>query len=208
MMEMIRRYSPVVFYKKPLQTEMRNGWKVALEYEDEGQGPYLIDLSHITKFDIQNSDLSHMRPGGQIIPEVAGTCNIKDGCAINRLNRTQAVIWFLAGEQASLPAQTDYTDVTEAFALLAIAGHDVFSVMEKITALDLTPRGKQPPLLLQGPVLHIPCQILVPAKDIVLIAFSRGYAQSMTEAILQAGSPWNLQPAGERVFRNFLERTT
>ena len=120
MIEMIRRYSPVVFNKKPLQTEMRNGWQIVLEYEEEGQGPYLIDLSHITKFDIQNTDLSHMRPGGQIIPEVAGTCNIKDGCAINRLNRTQAVIWFLAGEQASLPAQTDYTDVTEAFALLAI----------------------------------------------------------------------------------------
>jgi hypothetical protein len=206
-METIRRYSPVVFNKKPLQTEMRNGWQVVLEYEDEGQGPYLIDLSHIAKFDVQNSDLSRIQPGGHNIPEDPGRGIIKDGWAVNRLNRTQAVIWFLAAKQASLPAQVDYTDITEAFALLAVAGNEAFRIMEKITSLDLTPRGKQLPLLLQGPVLHIACQILVPAKDIVLIAFSRGYAQSMIEAILQAGSPWNLQPAGERFFKNFLERT-
>jgi hypothetical protein len=206
-METIRRYSPVVFNKKPLQTEMRNGWQVVLEYEDDGQGPYLIDLSHIAKFDVQNSDLSRIQPGGHNIPEDPGRCIIKDGWAVNRLNRTQTVIWFLAAKQASLPAQVDYTDITEAFALLAVAGNEAFRIMEKITSLDLTPRGKQLPLLLQGPVLHIACQILVPAKDIVLIAFSRGYAQSMIEAILQAGSPWNLQPAGERFFKNFLERT-
>jgi len=180
---------------------------VVLGYEDEGEGPYLIDLSHITKFDIQNTDLSQIQPGGYNIPESPGTCIIKKGWAINRLNRAQAAIWFLAGEQAPIPAQADYTDITEAFALLAIAGDDVFGVMEKITSLDLTPRSKQPPFIMQGPVLHIPCQILVLAKNIVFLAFSRGYAQSMTDAILQAGSSWNLQPAGERVFKNFMERT-
>jgi hypothetical protein len=205
-METIRRYSPVVFNKRPALTEMRDGWEVVLGYEDEAEGPYLIDLSHIPKFDIQNSDLSHIQAGGHNIPEDPGTCIIKDGLAVNRLNRTQAVIWFLAPTQAPLPAQGDYTDITEAFALLAIAGDEVFSVMEKITSLDLTPRGKQPPFILQGPVLHNPCQILVPAKNIVLTAFSRGYAQSMTEAILQAGSAWNLHPAGERVFKKFMEK--
>lgn len=203
---MIRRYSPVVFKKKAVLTELRDGWEVVLAYEDEGEGPYLIDLSHIIKFDIQNADLSSIQPGGQIIPESPGTCVIKDGWIINRLNRTQAAIWFLDGKPAPVPAQVDYTDITEAFALLAIAGDHVFNVMEKITSLDLTPRGKQPPLLLQGTVLHITCQIVVLVKNIVLLAFARGYAQSMTDAILQAGSDWNLQPAGERVFKNFLER--
>jgi len=205
-METIRRYSPVVFNKKPALTEMRDGWEVVLGYEDEGEGPYLIDLSHITKFDIQNSDLSHIQPGGHNIPGPPGACVIRDGWAVNRLNRTQAAIWFLAGQPAALPAKTDYTDVTEAFALLAIAGEDVFGVMETITSLDLTPRGKQPPFILQGPVLHNPCQILVLTKNIVLIAFPRGYAQPLTEAILQAGSRWSLQPAGERVFKNFMEK--
>lgn len=205
-METIRRYSPIVFTKKPALTEMREGWEVVLGYEDEAGGPYLIDLSHIAKFDAQNSDLSHIRPGGHSIPEDPGACIIKDGWALSRLNRTQAVIWFLGGKQATLPAQGDYTDITEAFALLAVAGDEVFRVMEKITSLDLTPRGKQPPFILQGPVLHIPSQILVPAKNIVLTAFPRGYAQSMTEAILQAGSVWNLQPAGERVFKKFMEK--
>ncbi|MEJ2098657.1 MAG: sarcosine oxidase subunit gamma SoxG [Desulfobacterales bacterium] len=207
-METIRRYSPIFFSQKPALTEMRDGWEVVLGYEDEGEGPFLIDLSHITKFDVQHTALSRIQPGGQNIPESPGTCIIKEGWVINRLNRTQATLWFLAGEQAPIPAQADYTDITEAFALLAIAGDDVFGIMEKLTSLDLTPRGKQPPFILQGPVLQIPCQILVRAKNMVLIAFSRSYAQSMTDAILQAGLPWNLQPAGERVFKNFLERIT
>jgi hypothetical protein len=205
-MEMIRRYSPVVFNKKAALSEIRDGWEVVLAYEDEGEGPYLIDLSHITKYDIQNTDLASIQPGGQIIPESPGTCVTKDGWVINRLNRTQAAIWFLNDRQTPTPAQEDYTDITEAVALLAIAGDDVSCVMEKITSLDLTPRGKQPPLLLQGPVLHITCQIVVLVQNIVLLAFARGYAQSVTDAILLAGSDWNLQPAGERVFKNFLER--
>jgi hypothetical protein len=204
-MEVIRRYSPVVFNKKAALTEIRDGWEVVLGYEHEGEGPYLIDLSHVTKFDIQNTDLSNIKPGGQNIPASPGMCAIKDGWVINRLNRTQAAIWFLDGKPAPIPAQGDYTDITEAFVLLAFAGNDVFGIMEKITSLDLAPRDKQPPFVLQGPVLHIPCQIVVLAKNILLLAFSRGYAQSMIDTILQAGSSWNLQPAGERVFKSFME---
>ena len=200
-MQPIRRYSPVVFHQKPVEAEMRAGWKVVLEYEDEGQGPHLIDLSHVPKFDIQNDDLSHFRPGGQSIPQLPGACTIQDGWAISRLNRTQATIWFLSAGQPPILPEDEYTDITDAYTLLAIAGDDALAVMEKITSLDLAPRDRQPPFILQGPVLQIACQILVLAPDIVLIAFSRGYAQSMAEAILQAASPLQLQPAGDRIFQ-------
>jgi len=76
-------------------------------------------------------------------------------------------------------------------AKLGVHIHQNTAVMEKITSLGMTPRDNQPPFILQGPVLQITCQILVMAENIVLLAFSRGYAQSMSEAILQSGSPWN-----------------
>jgi hypothetical protein len=167
-----------------------------------------MDLSHIPKFDVQNEDLSRFRPGGQTIPELPGACLLKDGWAISRLNPTQAIIWFFFGEPPPMPTEAEYTDTTEAYALLAIAGDNAFGVMEKVTSLDLAARGKQPPFILQGPVLQIACQILVPTRNIALIAFSRGYAPSMTEAILQAGRPLELQPAGDRIFQSFMRRIT
>lgn len=185
---------------------MRAGWEIVLEYEKEGPGPHLMDLSHIPKFDIQNEDLSRFRPGGHTIPALPGACLLEDGWAISRLNPTQAIIWFFSGEPAPMPTEAEYTDTTEAYALLAIAGDNAFGVMEKITSLDLAPRSKQPPFLLQGPVLQIACQILVPTQNIVLMAFSRGYAQSMSEAILQAAAPLELQPAGDRIFQSLIRR--
>ncbi len=41
-MENIKRLSPVAFKARPVKTEMRDKWTVALEYVAEGQGPYLI----------------------------------------------------------------------------------------------------------------------------------------------------------------------
>jgi hypothetical protein len=207
-MATLRRYSPVVFHQKPLETQMRAGWEIVLEYEKEGPGPHLMDLSHIPKFDIQNEDLSQFQLSGQTIPELPGACLLVDGWAISRLNPTQAIIWFFSDESAPMPTEAEYTDTTEAYALLAIAGDNAFGIMEKITSLDLAPRSGQPPFILQGPVLQIACQILVPAQNIAFIAFSRGYAQSMTEAILQAGAPLKLKPAGDRVFQSFMRRIT
>jgi hypothetical protein len=38
----------------------------------------------------------------------------------------------------------------------------------------------------------------------VLVAFSRGYGQSMTEALLHAGEPLGLRAAGEERFFEYL----
>jgi len=40
----------------------------------------------------------------------------------------------------------------------------------------------------------------------VLIACPRGYAQSMSEAFLDACTEWGLRPAGETAFRNWLKQ--
>ena len=207
-MEPIRRYSPVSFERKTILTEPHAGWEIVLKYEDEGNGPYLIDLSHIAKWDIQDERLARFQPAGVTIPEDPGDCIYDKGIIISRMNQTQAVACHLAGNDSGLPDDPSYTDITEAYALLALIGNDVFSIMEKITALDFQQACTAAPFFVQGPVLHVPCRIIVMANDALLIAFSRGYASSMVEAILEAGSEWNLTPAGELVFKNFIEKFT
>jgi hypothetical protein len=202
---MMKRYSPVSFGSNPAQTVMRDGWEVVLAYEDEGVGPFVIDLSHISKWDIQAADISQIQPQGVNIPEVPGACVIGKGMLINRMNHTQASVWHLSDKNLQMPDESAYTDITEGLSLLGFLGPEIFSIMEKITALDLQSPQKQRPFLLQGPVLHIPCQVVVLGKDALVIGFSRGYAQSVVEAILEAGKQWGIQPAGELAFSEYIQ---
>jgi hypothetical protein len=205
--QMIERHSPVQFESPPARTEIRNGWEVVLSYETEGQGPWLIDLSHVSKWDIQATDLSKLQPDEVMIPETPGSCVLEKGRLISRMRYTQAAIWHLFGKNTPIPDQSVYTDITEAYALLGIVGKDIFLIMEKITALDLQSPRKQWPFLLQGPVAHVNGQVVVLNRDAVVFAFARGYAQAMVEAILVAGKEWGLRPAGERAFSEYIERS-
>ena len=204
-MKSIRRFSPVSFEKKALQTEPRDGWEIVLKYEDESDGPYLVDMSHTVKWDIQDDRLARLQPVGISIPEAAGACLYDKGILISRMNQTQAFAFHLFGNDAIRPEDPAYTDITEAFTLLALIGKDVFSIMEKISALDLQRPQTASPFFVQGPILHVASRIAVLAHDALLIAFSRGYAHSMVEAILEAGSEWNLKPGGELKFKKYIK---
>ena len=204
-MESIRRYSPVSFEKKAIQTEQRGGWEIVLKYEDEDNCPYLVDMSHIAKWDIQDARIARLQSVGITIPETPGTCMYDNGILISRLNQTQATVWHLSDKNLKIPDKSAYTDISEGLSLLSFLGQEVFSFMEKITALDLQSPQKLRPFYLQGPVLHIPCQVAVLEKDALIIGFSRGYAHSMVEAILEAGQQWGMHPAGELAFRGYFQ---
>lgn len=203
-MELYLRHSPVKFQSPPKKKERRDGWEVVLEYEDQGDGPFLIDLSHVPKWDVQDSSLQKVELWADMIPERPGSCTVKNRHLVSRMNPTQAAIWHLQQVAPVLPKQPPYTDVTDAYALMAVLGKDVFSIMEKVTPLDLSSPAKKPPFLLQGPVLHVPCRVVVfgreGADSAVLIACSRGYGRSMCEALLDAGAEWEMRPAGEDAF--------
>jgi hypothetical protein len=80
--------------------------------------------------------------------------------------------------------------------------------MEKLTSLDLAAPNQNAPYLVQGPVLHIPCQVVVLDKGacpVVLAALSRGYGQSMAHAILESGKDLGLRPAGEKRFFQYMK---
>ncbi len=209
-MKVARRSSPVELPSLTSKKEVRNAWEVVLEYEDEGNGPFLIDLSHVPKWDVQDSNLSKVEPWGGMIPDTPGDCTVQDGTLISRLNATQAAIWHLLQVDPAILRQPAYTDVSDAYALMAVLGKAVFSLMEKLTPLDLATPSKAPPFLLQGPIMHVRCQVLVLGQKgghrAILIACARGYGQSMSQALLDAGMEWGLRPAGETAFCHWLKQ--
>jgi hypothetical protein len=204
MTDMFRK-SPVSFDRNIEISEIQNGFKVVTKYENEGAGPFLVDLSHKNKWDIQDADLFGFTPFGISVPSSPGQVVFQNGVVVNRMNDSQAAIWHLLGElPEDMPEETAYTETTDGLALLALVGKDVVTIMETLSDLDLQPPEKTPPFLLQGPVLDIPCQIVVMGtiedETILLLAFSRGYGQAMAEAILDAGKPWGLRPGGQSAF--------
>lgn len=206
----ITRQSPVIFDSRPVKTESRNHWTVVVEYEAEGSGPYVIDLSHRARWDLQYEDLAKVQPWGIHVPDSPGHCVYESGILINRMNRTQASIWHLSGEMPIVPDDPAFTDTTDATVFLALLGNDIFALTEKLTSLDFLDPIRKTPFLLQGPLSHIPCQIVILEKNSdksgILMTCSRGYAHDMVAAVLSAGEKFILRPAGEKAFTDWLNK--
>jgi len=208
----LRRQSPIRFDAGPQQTVARDNWSVVLAYADEGDGPWITDLTHKTRWDYQNGRLSERVPGDFRVPSRPGRCLFADGVLVNRMNGTQASIYHLGPAAAALATPTDpgFTDVSEASVLLGIFGPNAFSVFEKLSNLDFAEPTRETPFLLQGPFCRVPCQVVVlvctgDGAGGFLLSCSRGYGESMAQAILRAGREFGLQPAGEDRFTGFLE---
>lgn len=203
-MENLKRYSPITFSQTPARTQERNGWEVVLEFEDEATGPFLVDLSHIGKWDVQGENLASIQPAGLAMPKESEQCIVTDQYLINLIKWNWATIWHFSQDMPDFAGDFAFTNVTEAYALMALVGAEVLSIMEKVTSLDLSSPDMKPPFLTMGPVLHIRSQVIVLTRDIdrsvVLVACSRGYGQSMVEAVLDAGKEWGLRPGGEDIF--------
>ncbi len=206
----IKRRSPVVFDVRPSREESRDHWSVALEYPDEADGPWITDLCHKTRWDVQDWDLSSLASKTLPIPEQYGQVFLSPEIALNRMNRTQAAVWHLADQPGPLPMVPAFTETTEATVFLALYGKLVFSITEKLTSLDLGGPNRQPPQLVQGPFSHVPCQIVVAATTGempgIFLTCSRGYARDMVWAVMDAGREFGLRPAGEDRFKQWLNR--
>jgi len=212
-MKDIQRVSPVVFKSTPLKIEKRDNWDVVMEYSGEGDGPYLVDLSHRPRFDLQDSNLAARKPFDINLPEIPGCCVLENGTLANRMNRTQVSLYNLDGQDnVSMPGdpgESGFTDVTEATLFVALIGKDIFSICEKLTALDFMDQQRIAPFLFQGPFSHVPCQIVTLSKDGdtsgLVLTCSRGYGRDMIHSILHAGEEFGLKPAGENRFTNWIK---
>ena len=108
-----------------------------------------------------------------------------------------------------MPDESGYTDVTESTMCVALIGKNVFSICEKLTALDFMDPQKKAPFLFQGPFSHVPCQIVILNKEGenpgLILTCSRGYGRDMIDSILHAGEEFGLNPAGESRFTNWIK---
>jgi len=203
-MESLKRYSPINFTYTPARTQLRNGWEVVLEYKNEGTGSFLVDLTHIGKWDVQGEDLPLLRPAGLAIPEDSEQCLLTGNFLLNLIKRNWATIWHFSGDMPDFADQYAFTNVTEAYALLALICEEAFFIMEKLTSLDLLSPKRKPPFLIIGPVAQIRSQVVVlygeKSRPAILVACPRGYGQSMAEIILDAGREYGLRPGGEDLF--------
>ncbi len=205
----IKRQSPVRFKISPRQTEVRDNWTVALEYDEEDQGPWLVDLAHKTRWDLQDSKVSELTPCDLAVPAVPGGSILADSTLVNRMNRTQASIYHLGTTAPAMPDFPGYTDVTESTVFVALFGPKAFYIAEKLTSLDFLDPSKTAPFLYQGPFCHVPCQIVTLEKAAdgaggFLLTCSRGYGDSLVHAIMAAGAEFGLRPAGENRFNTWV----
>ena len=205
----MKRESPVTFSASPTKIEVRNNWEVVLEYDHEGPGPWLVDLAHKTRWDLQNNQVGELNPCDLTVPETPGACTFAGRILINRMNRTQASVYHLGESAPAIPDFSGYTDVSESTVFLSLFGPKAFRVAEKLTNLDFADPAKQAPFLLQGPLCHVPCQIVTLEKSLdgsggFLLTCSRGYGDSMVNAIFEAGAELGLRPAGENRFNGWI----
>jgi len=204
----IIRRSPVAFDSPAARTEARDNWTVVLEFENQGSGPWIIDLSHRARWDLQDGAIDGMQPWGMSVPEIPGKCSFAGGMLINRMNRTQASLWHLQGARPETPEGQSFTEVTDATVFLALIGKNLPLLLEKLTALDFFNPLTSPPFLLQGPLSHVPCQCVLLEKSAdrsgMLFTCSRGYARDMVEGILEAGAEFDIRPAGEDTFNRWI----
>jgi glycine cleavage system aminomethyltransferase T len=203
----IERKSPVNLPGHPARTESRSHWNVVLEYAEEGTGPWLVDLSHCRRLDVQGRDLPQLLPPAFPVPEAPGSVYVGQDMLITRMNATQACVWFFDAN-TEIVQRFEVTDITEGTVGLALLGGNIFRIAEKLTSLDLQDPKRKAPFLLQGPFAHVPCQMIVvgkkPGKETLVLTCSRGYAHDMVHAVVEAGAEYGLRAAGEARFHEML----
>ena len=155
----------MIFTPAALKTDERENWEIVLSYENEGDGPWLTDLSHKPRWDLQDSQIDDPSISGLTVPSTPGACLLEKDRLINRMNNTQTSIWNLGIEPVQLPEFNGFTDVTDATIFLALFGQQAFCIAEKMTALDFMDPTKSAPFLLQGPCCHVPCQVVTLVKQ-------------------------------------------
>jgi hypothetical protein len=162
----------------------------------------------LQRWDYQDMELDSMAPFGLSMPAESGQVVLQNDKLISRMNRTQAMIVCLRpGDTIESSTAVGFTDITDAHCMLAVVGAETPRVMEHVSNLDLFEPGRKMPFLTQGPVMHIPAQVVTLDMDCVLMSFSRGYGQSFADAMLHAASGYELRPGGADVFnKRFLQK--
>lgn len=209
MTEFLRR-SPVSLPGIPKTLEVIDHWEVIQAFKGESRGPALIDLSLIPRWDAQLENVKALgrEDKDPNPPERPGQCILDQGLLCARLNPWQRIFWNLGLARVSVPDDAACTDITDATVVLALLGREAYGIMEKLSSMDLAYVGTEDLVVLQGPVAHVACQVVVLCGGTdhvgVLVSCARGYGAEMGECLLSAGRSLGLQPAGFGRFSSWI----
>jgi len=185
------------------------GWQRVGAYlgENPHNPLFVSDLSHIPKVAVQSRHLDGMRLQERPIPSRPGDVAIEKGLVIARLTPSECRLMALG--EAEIPQHgPECTDMTDAFAALAVVGPRCLEVMSKLSAVDLEKPGNIPPCAAMAPVgeVHSLCIYMKGRRGIpgLIVCVARGYGQYLYRAVTDAGKEWDMTPAGWQRFRAWL----
>lgn len=204
---MCKRKSPLEMGLAPERILEKDGWEIALGYVGEMRhnACFVADLSHVPKWTLQGPDLDTLRPAGMDVPAKVRAAVVSNGTFLVRLGPCEARLMMLGPDQPQMSG-FGVTDVTEAYASLAIVGPACYALLSMLSKVDLA-RDLVPSAAL-APVEDVTCLIAqlrgqgeVPG---LVISCARGYGPFLVEAVVDAGREYGIQPAGWDRFESWM----
>jgi len=205
---MLKRVSPLDMGLKAERVLARNGWEIPLAYfgERPQSTMFVTDLSHVPKWSLQGgSDLNSIRPEDLSIPEKPGMIVLERNLLLIRSTPSECRIMSF-GEDTPVLEETGFTDVTDAYAAVAVVGTRCFDVLAKLSSIDF--EGQSSPRAALAPVEDVTCLLVhisgsggIPG---IILAGARGYGHFFLEALLDAGKEFSIQPAGWERFSQWM----
>lgn len=202
---MSTRRSPIRMGMDPQEVVRRDGWEVALTYLGEkiyGE-PFVADLSHVPKWAFRGRDPEGMKPVGLSVPDKPGEVAVGAGMVVARLSAGECRLLVVGDETPSFE-DPPFTDLTDAYAVLALVGLQCLDILSRLSAVDLNAPRQRVPCAAQAPLEDVPCLIVrlvgQGGTPGLIISVDRGYGQFILEAVLDAGSQYGLGAAGWKRF--------
>ncbi len=196
-----RTINPPRWAGQPME-ELVDGWPVILGFEPEAEEAeaVLIDVSHLNKGLLQGPGLE---PFSGLKPAEVTAAGPGLICA---LNPAEAVVFGLARGGLDFSG-SGFTDLSEAWVLLALLGPEAVEVLRRLSPVDLERPYQKEPFLAACPLAQVPVQVvaLKTPEPAWLVAGERSFGQALYDAILETGRHVGLRPAGVKRFEAWLE---
>ena len=179
------------------------GWTLVMRYENEGgdSNALLIDLSHRPKalaVGPAAEALGPIEPGRGVWDGQKFICCRKPG---------EKTLFDLNGSLESNWPDVHYTDMTDAWSLLAVIGVKAQDVMRRLIPIDFERPDLKGPFYASTRSHGIWVQLINPKTDPpgFLLSCDRSHGQNLVEALIHLGHHLGLKPGGLRRFTVWLK---
>ncbi|MBW2367424.1 MAG: hypothetical protein JRH15_06025 [Deltaproteobacteria bacterium] len=193
----VKTITPPDWAGKPIETELA-GWPVITGFESDIKDAtvFLANLSHRPKALAHGDDAKAIGDFGpnKLVKTETGFA----GALID----VEAMVVDLFGPGEPNWPEGNYTDVTDAYALLALWGPESPAVMQRLVSVDVVRPDLDGPFFL-GTSSHGIFVYIINLKGETpgyLLACTRSQAENLYQACIRAGRPLGIKPEGTEAF--------